>query len=312
MPRVLEDMYQPVTIRNTAMADHISMFTTHHLKFYAKETSKVYTKALRSFLSFILEDRNFKFRLADFERYTRYLDQQKHLSPATISTYLTALRAFCEYLVEQKELPRNPAKRVHGISTPKKLPTYFTHDELQSLMHVGDLPTLMDLRDIAIMHLLLAGFLSEQEIHQAQVRDISESGHIMLQKGKNFSIPQSAIHSLQAYLSMRFNENGPHFENPLFESLSNRTKGQAMSIRGIRDALHQRLIKADISEERISLLSAYTFRHTGGCLLAIANLNEEQIMKRMRLKSKTTALQYLQLKQEAIDAGLEKSLHLLG
>lgn len=85
-----------------------------------------------------------------------------------------------------------------------------------------------------------------------------------------------------------------------------------MSIRGIRDALHQRLIKADISEERISLLSAYTFRHTGGCLLAIANVNEEQIMKRMRLKSKTTALQYLQLKQEAIDAGLEKSLHLLG
>lgn len=311
MPRVLEDMYQPVTIRNTAMADHISMFTKHHLKHYAKETSKVYTKALRSFLSFILDDRNFKFRLSDFERYTQYLDQQKHLRPATISTYLTALRAFCDYLVEQKELPRNPARRIHGISTPKKIPAFFSHDELQSMLHVGDHATLMELRDTAIMHLLLSGFLSEQEIHQAQVKYISESGHFMLQNGKSILIPQSAQYALQSYLHMRFVDQSLPSDVPLFESHSNRTKGQAMSIRGLREAMHQRLIKTQLSEERIAILSAYTFRHTGGCLLAIAGLNEEQIMERMRLKSKTTALQYLQLKQEAIDAGLEQSVYLI-
>lgn len=311
MPRVLEDMYQPVTIRNTAMADHISMFTKHHLKHYAKETSKVYTKALRSFLSFILDDRNFKFRLADFERYTHYLNRQKQLSPATISTYLTALRAFCEYLVEQKELPRNPARRIHGMRTPKKSPAFFTHNELQLLLHVGNPSTLMELRDIAIMHLLLSCFLSEQEIYQAHVKDISESGHIMLQDGKCISIPQAAMHALQSYLGMRFNKHVLYPELPLFESLSNRTKGQAMSIRGLREAMHQRLIKTHISEERIALLSAYSFRHTGGCLLAIAGLNEEQIMERMRLKSKTTVMQYLNLKYEAIDAGLEQSLYLI-
>lgn len=311
MPRILEDMYQPVTIPSAALDEHIRVFISYHMKHYAKETVKTYSKALQSFLSFILLDRNFRFRIADIERYGEFLQVKKQLRPTTISTYFTALRAFFDYLVEQKELPRNPAKRIHGMSIPKKAPTFFSHDELYALLQIGEIPTLMEYRDISIMHLLLVGFLSEQEMHHAIVQDIAESGYFRLQNGKNIPIPQSAYQALQSYLDMRFSEHDLQPNLPLFESQSNRTKGYAMSIRGIRDALHQRLIKAQISEDRIALLSAYTLRHTGGCLLAIAGLNEETIMERMRLKSKTTALQYLTLKQKAIDAGLKKFIHLL-
>jgi hypothetical protein len=59
------------------------------------------------------------------------------------------------------------------------------------------------------------------------------------------------------------------------------------------------------------VLSAYSFRHTGGCLLAIAGMNDQQIMRRMRLKWKSTAMQYIHVKQEAIAAGLEQSVHLI-
>ena len=76
MPRPNEDLFQPVTIPNAAMDEHIKVFITYHMKQYAKETVKTYSKALQSFLSFILIDRNFKFRLTDIERYAAYLGQK--------------------------------------------------------------------------------------------------------------------------------------------------------------------------------------------------------------------------------------------
>jgi integrase/recombinase XerC/integrase/recombinase XerD len=311
MPRLNEDLFQPVTIPNAAMDEQIKVFITYQMKHYAKETVKTYSKALQSFLSFILIDRNFKFRLADIERYAAYLGQKKQLSPATVSTYLTALRRFCEYLVECKELPRNPAKRIKGISNSKKLPIYFTQDELESLLYLGKEPTVTEFRDTLIMHLLLSCFLTEKEIHEAQVKDISENGQFILKNGNSLYIPQCVHQTMQSYIQMRFGESIPDPEIPLFESNSNRTKGQAISMRGIRNAIHQRISKVAISQERRVLLSAYTLRHTGGCLLAIAGFDEDQIMQRMRLKWKSTAMQYVYLKQEAIAAGLEQSIYLI-
>ncbi len=311
MPRASEDIYLPITIRNTAMSEHISVFTQYHLKRYAKETVKTYTKALRSFLSFILDDRNFKFRIEDIERYKAYLEKKKELSPATITTYLTALRRFCQYLVECKELPRNPVKQIRGISNTKKLPMYYTHKELVELLNIGETQTVTDLRDISIMHLFLGCFLTETEIHTAQVKDFIEHGSLLLKHGESIYLPQSTIHLIQSYLKMRFGESIPQPDLPLFESNSNRTRGNRISVRGIRNAIHQRILKATISQERKTVLSAYSFRHTGGCLLAIAGMNDQQIMRRMRLKWKSTAMQYIHVKQEAIAAGLEQSVHLI-
>jgi integrase/recombinase XerC/integrase/recombinase XerD len=311
MPRLNEDLFQPVTIPNAAMDEHIKVFITYQMKHYAKETVKTYSKALQSFLSFILIDRNFKFRLPDIERYAAYLGKKKQLSPATVSTYLTALRRFCQYLVECKELPRNPAKRIKGTSNSKKLPAYFTQDELESLLYLGKEPTVTELRDTLIMHLLLSCFLTEKEIHEAQVKDISENGKFILKNGNSVCLPKSVINTMQSYVKMRYDEVIPDPEIPLFESNSNRTKGQAMSMRGIRNAIHQRISKVTNSQQRRVLLSAYTLRHTGGCLLAIAGFDEDQIMQRMRLKWKSTAMQYVYLKQEAIAAGLEQSIHLI-
>ena len=311
MPRHIEDIFPAVTIPNAAMDEHIKVFITYQMKHYAKETVKTYSMALQSFLSFILIDRNFKFRLADIERYAAYLGQNKQLSPATISTYLTALRRFCQYLVECKELQRNPAKRIKGISNSKNLPAYFTQDELESLLYLGKAPTVTELRDTLIMHLLLSCFLTEKEIHEAQVKDFSENGIIILKNGDSVCLPKSVINTVQSYVKMRFDEVIPDPENPMFESNSNRTKGQAISMRGIRNAIHKRISKVAISQERRVLLSAYTLRHTGGCLLAIAGFDEEQIMQRMRLKWKSTAMQYVYLKPEAIAAGLEQSIQLI-
>jgi len=311
MPRPSEDLFQPVTIPNAAMDEHIKVFITYQLKHYAKETVKTYSMALQSFLSFILVDRTFKFRLADIERYATYLSQKKQLSPATISTYLTALRRFCQYLVECKELQRNPAKRIRGTSNSKKLPTYFTQDELERLLYPGKDPTVIDLRDTIIMHLLLSCFLTEKEIHEAQVKDFLENGDIILKSGESIHVPKSVIQIMQSYMQMRFDEAIPDPEIPMFESNSNRTKGQAISMRGIRNSIHQRISRVAISQERRVLLSAYTLRHTGGCLLAIAGCDEDRIMQRMRLKWKSTAMQYVYLKQEAIAAGLEQSIQFI-
>jgi site-specific recombinase XerD len=96
MPRPNEDLFQPVTIPNAAMDEHIKVFITYQMKHYAKETVKTYSKALQSFLSFILIDRNFKFRLTDIERFAAYLGQKKQLSPATVVNIWLSVKNYQE------------------------------------------------------------------------------------------------------------------------------------------------------------------------------------------------------------------------
>jgi integrase/recombinase XerC/integrase/recombinase XerD len=314
MPRIKEDIFQPVTIRNTAMAEHIAAFTRYHLKRYAKETAKTYEKALSSFLSFILEDRNFKFRLDDIERYKVYLDTKKQHSPATISTYLTALRRFCQYLVECKELPRNPAKRIKGMSNANHAPIFLSHDELSALFHVDEQSSIQSLRDSLMMHLLLNCFLTEHELQSIVMGDClleGDSPAVRIGQSHTKVLPQSTLNVLELYVNIRFEGKDYQSEMPLFISLSNRTKGNSMSIRGIRDAIHQSIIRAPIDEIRKKLISPYAIRHTGGCLLAIMGYTEEEIMHKMRLKWKSSAQQYIRLKEQAINAGLEHGVHLM-
>lgn len=313
MPPRNEDIFQPVTIRNTAMAEHITAFTKYHLQRYAKETAKTYEKALSSFLSFILEDRNFKFRLDDIERYKTYLKAKKQLSPATISTYLTALRRFCQYLVECKELPRNPAKRIKGISNAQHSPVFLMYDELQSLLHWNEDSTLQTLRDVLMMHLLLNCFLTEREMQSLTVSDcrLEDAPALYIENENVIRLPQSTLSILKQYLKLRFADMEARPHDPLLTSLSNRTKGSPISIRGMRDAIHQCFLKAPIEENRKHLLSPYAIRHTGGCILAIMGCNEEEIMQKMRLKWKSSAMQYMRLKEQAIKAGLEESIHLM-
>lgn len=316
---MINDMYQPVTIRNAALAEHIAVFESHIRKTASSHTADTYARSLRCFLSFVIQDRKFKFRIKDFERYKTHLIETKKLKPPSIATYLTSLRRFSLYLVEAKVLPRNPAKHVHAESNRSSMiPSFFTLDELHMFFDSMDMQTMHGLRDKALFSFMLGSMVREQELVQltlADVHTISINSRIMLPatktaKQSEVRLPRFVIDALNDYLNKRFPDSKPQ-DAPLFHSLSNRTFGRGMSVRGLRDAFYQRIKKSGISPERHIELSPYSLRHTAGCIMALAGYDIEKMMQNMRMISPPMAQRYVNIIEQAREAGLHNALHIL-
>ena len=316
---MINDMYQPVTIRNAILAEHISVFESHIRKSASSHTADTYSRSLRCFLSFVMQDRKFKFRIKDFERYKAHLIETKQLKPPSIATYLTSLRRFSQYLVEAKVLPRNPAKLVHVQSNPiSTIPTFFSSDELVMFFDSMDMQSMHGLRDKALFSFMLGSMLKEQELLSLTIADtqtLSINALIKLpetisEKQYEVTLPHFAKEALSSYLHKRFPEVMIQ-DAPLFHSLSNRSLGLRMSVRGLRDAFQKRMRKSGISPERQKVLSPYSLRHTAGCIMALAGKDIEHIMQRMRIVSPSIAQRYVNVTQQAHEAGLHQALHML-
>lgn len=316
---MINDMYQPVTLRNAVLAEHISVFESHIRKSASPHTADTYSRSLRCFLSFVIQDRKFKFRIKDFERYKTHLIETKKLQSPSISTYLTSLRRFSQYLVEVKVLPRNPAKHVHSQKNPiSTIPSFFNLHELLMFFDTMDMQSMHGLRDKALFSFMLGSMLKEQELLSLTIADtqtLSMNSLIKLpetisEKQCEVKLPHFASEALSSYLLERFPEVMIQ-DAPLFHSLSNRSLGCRMSVRGLRDAFQKRMKKSGISPDRQKVLSPYSLRHTAGCIMALAGQDLEEIMQRMRIVSPSIAQRYLNLTHQAHEAGLHQALHML-
>ncbi|WP_243663848.1 site-specific integrase [Rhodothermus marinus] len=71
-------------------------FQQEYLKNKSPETVGTYRRALHEFERWFATQRGqFRFRVADVQRYKQYLMREKKLHQVSVSTYLTALRRFC-------------------------------------------------------------------------------------------------------------------------------------------------------------------------------------------------------------------------
>jgi site-specific recombinase XerD len=314
---MIDDMYQPIALRNSVLAEHISMFDSHIRKTASAHTAETYSRSLRCFLSFVIQDRKFKFRIKDFERYKFYLKDTKQLQSSSIATYITSLRRFSKYLVDTKVLPRNPGKHIHvdSIKKSKEL-SFFSHDELQVFFQSIDTSNMQGKRDKALFMLMLACMCREEDLQHAVIGDVDFVFDIMTIPSKKKSktiplpLPEHVISLLKEYVQYRFPEGAPP-DAPLFHSMSNRSKGKAISVRGIRETFKQRLKTSGIAIERCSDLSPYALRHTAGCILAVSGFEIDYMMQFMRLSSQSIIQRYLEIAELSQYSDLRLSLTLI-
>ncbi len=265
----------------------------------SEATQQTYKRTLREFLYFFTRDRRFFFRPRDVVRYRTYLVRIKRLKPASVATYMTALRRFCQFLVDQGVLVRNPARRVPGARRPQQHSrTFLTAAEIERLLASLEPSTLVDLRDRALVLMMLGCACSERELAVLDVADIRKQGRhwVVYVQGKGrkakdeaIPIPPKVYEALQEYLKAR-GEVAP--KEPLFLSHSPRSRGQRMSTRGIREVVNARLRESGIKGDRRLCLTPFSLRHTAGLLLAEGGASVEEIMQRMRIRWRPTALLY--------------------
>jgi site-specific recombinase XerD len=265
------------------------------------ETRGTYGRALREFVRWYpAGERPGRISTADIVRYKRHLTARRRLSAVSVSTYLTALRRFCDYLVRRKVMRENPALRVGGNSRPRRhTRSILTPAEVDVLMSVVDRSGERGRRDFAFITLMLGCGLSEIEIIRADSGDRFESaGGIALRvqgKGRRLKdqtvlLAPEVVAALDAYLALR---PGLAPEDPIFASAGNRTRGQRMTTRGVRDRVSHYLVRAGLTGDGERRITPYSLRHTAAVRMAGEGATAAEIRDRMRLGSVATAMLYI-------------------
>lgn len=306
---------RPIRLSFNNLQAHTTGFIAS-LKDKQPETRGTYKRALHEFTRWFRVDGNFRFRVEDVERYKKYLARKKNLAAVSVSTYLTALRRLCQYLVERRVLTGNPAKNVSGNRRPE------THS--RQVLPAGAVEMLVagikrddafGPRDYAIIRLMVDCALSAIEIVRMNVGDLAvKNDQPMLavqgkgrwEKDQLVPLTPEVKKALDQYLITR----GPsHPDKPMFLSAGNRTRGMRMTTRGVRVRVNGYLETAGIKKGRMRRVTPYSLRHTAAAMMADAGASADEIKQRMRLGSLATASIYLAQAERKRRRGFVKSMN---
>ena len=295
-----DPVIHPVRLSRKALERHFDGFVAS-LRRATPETRGTYTRALREFVRWFPPDGSFRFRVADVRKYKRHLEVRKKLSAVSVSTYLTAFRRFCDHLVHKGVLKENPGKYVGGNSRPTAHSRdTLTPADVQAVTAAVVPSDLRGARDHAMILLMLRCALSEIELVRADRADLvvegGSAGLLVQGKGRvskdeTVTLPDDVRDALTLYLGMR-GKTVPN--DPLFASEGNRTRGQRMTTRGIRDRVNLALTAAGVEGGSVRRISPFSLRHTAALLMAQEGATAEEIRQRLRLGSNATATLYLQ------------------
>ena len=264
------------------------------------ETRGTYERALRQFLGWCQARRGFTFSPAGVERYKKYLAKEKHLSAVSVSTYLTAVRRFCQHLVERGIIDENPARYVAGSKRPMTHSrTSLSQADVEKLLRSIDASTPRGVRDCAMIKTMLGCGLSEIEMIRANIGDVKKKNgqYILLVQGKGHTVkdeevavPDDVKAAIERYVSTR--PSGLDGE-PLFLSAGNKVHGKRMTTRGIRERVNYYLKRSGIKGRSSRRITPYSLRHTAALLMVEKGATPEEIQQRMRLGSLATAMIYV-------------------
>lgn len=281
----------PLRLSVAQLEGRIEGFVTEYLKEKSKETKGTYRRALNEFERYhatraARPSSRFRFVEADVEAYKRYLMEERELSQVSVSTYLTAFRRLCEYLVARGDLAENPARTVKGNRRPDAHSRgVLTAEEVARLLDVVPQTTDIGRRDRALVSLMVYGGLSEIELVRADVGDVDRTlmGTFLRVQGKgrrskDESVPldPEAEDPLEIYLLAR-EEAGPRA--PLFVSHGHRSDGTRLNTRSVRGRVNEYLRKAELKRRGIS---PHSLTHTAALIWLNSGLPVEEVRRRMR------------------------------
>jgi len=267
-----------------------------------RETTKeTYFKALREFAKWLQGNSPKGLTSQDIQRYKDYL-VSKDLSPTSLSTYLTSVRRFYDYLISIELVAENPAKRIRGSGRPQRhLRSPLTHDEVKKLLDAIDVSSPVGLRDWAMINLMVRCGLSEIEIVRASVGDIKVKGgkQVVFVQGKSKDrkdeyviLTSPAQEALEKYLESR---GKPKEDEPLFWGVGNRAKGERITTRAIRERVNHYFKVAGIKRKGIT---PYSLRHTAALLAIEGGAAVSEVKQMLRHKTIDSTLVYFEESEE--------------
>jgi len=246
------------------LSDNVSFWLMEKEGQFARLTVDSYRHSLKQFVAFWNQHKRPGLTPLFIRQYARELDRFRKLSPATVQAFLSALRSFFSWGLEQGWLLSNPAVQV---KLPKISRRYrrdsLTYEESEELLGtVEQVKDLRGLRDYLLVALAVRIGLRESEMHLANVGDYSRRGAIGIlylkrkgRRAKDLSVVlvEDLADSMDLYLRLRGKQKA---NDCLFFSERPDRKGARLSIRGIRAILSSYMKAAGIDRPRVTPHSA--------------------------------------------------------
>lgn len=305
----------PLRLSVAQLENRLEAFVTEYLKEKSPETRGTYRRTLNEFERYhatraARPSSRFRFVEKDVEAYKTYLMEERELSQVSVSTYLTALRRLCDYLVACGELEENPARGVKGNRRPQSHTRgVLTEGEVESLFEAVPKTTEIGRRDRALIALMVYGGLSEVELVRADVGDVDRTlmGTFLHVQGKGrqskdeaVPLDSEAVDPLEIYLMER---EGAAPTEPLFVSHGHRSAGTRLNTRSVRGRVNTHLRAAKVKRRGIS---PHSLTHTAALIWLNSGMAVEEVRRRMRHGTlETTMISFKKQGLLKADAGNE-------
>ena len=208
-------------------------------------------------------------------------DNQKR----SVNTWLAGVRSFFTWCTDARLIPYDPTATVKGASRKGETQTHrktpLTNAEVRRLLAMPDTSTAQGARDFAILHLFLFTAMRSVEINRSDLSDWQAIGNqqVIYYQGKGHDekdafkvIIEPVADAVQLWLSYRGNKPGP-----LFTSLSDRSQGERLSLRAIRNLIKEYMLKAGIDDPK---KTTHSLRHTAitNAIVNGATLRQVQVL----------------------------------
>ena len=257
------------------------------------KTKETYIKGVKAFIKWCDENNVTEVTHAILIQFKEDL-MANNKSASTISMYMTALKKLYKYL-ETKGF-KNIASDLKGAKQKRNYSKdHLTLDQAKDLLNSIDRTTNEGKRNYALIHLLITTGLRTIEIERANVEDIRNIGNnsvlYIMGKGRDskdeyVKLTYETLKAINDYLLTRKIKDN---KEPLFTSLSDRTNGQRLKTRSIRDIIKKAFKNIGINSDKIT---THSLRHTAITLSLLGGTPLQEVQQMARHSNINTTMIY--------------------
>lgn len=257
------------------------------------KTKETYIKGVKAFISWCDKNNVSEVTHAILIQFKEDL-MANNKSASTISMYMTALKKLYKYL-ETKGF-KNIASDLKGAKQKRNYSKDpLTLDQAKDLLNSIDRTTNEGKRNYALIHLLITTGLRTIEIERANVEDIRNIGNnsvlYIMGKGRDskdeyVKLTYETLKAINDYLLTRKIKDN---KEPLFISLSDRTNGQRLKTRSIRDIVKKAFRNIGLNSDKIT---THSLRHTAITLSLLGGTPLQEVQQMARHSNINTTMIY--------------------
>jgi site-specific recombinase XerD len=195
-------------------------------------------------------------------------------SSRSLARYLSALRGFFRFCVDQEHIETNPTETFRSPKLPKRLPIYMVESELRALFSAPDQSTLLGVRDHAVLVVLANTGLRVSELVGLTLDNVDLDRGVLRVFGKGRKerlVPTND--AVKAVLSGWLQVRPVSESKSVFVGTEQASRGKPLGVRGVQLLMKKHGLKANIPRER---LTPHKLRHTFATLL---HMNDVDIIE---------------------------------